>query len=283
MPKDNRTALRFLRPIFLLVVAASLSACAGRPRPMEPSQPYNVTEVRVMADSIEDFGFADRLQERLESTVGRATADVGQTSSLRVVVRDNRLERSPVSFLGGVSRSVSVDLTLTDPETGRLLRRRSLSATTSNFNGSDAEPLLIARLNDDIRSLLGLSGYAPYPVVGAKRDVALPSINPDRVDLDDIALRAADPLLNGTVTPTTVTLDVETDSKPTVDYTRPLLGETRQSVSSAPAARPELPKATPVAAAGSGEVRTAASAEDDPLDQPCIITLDNDCSDPDSR
>lgn len=288
MQQDCHKHWRFLRAMLLVVLATGLSACAGRPRQLEPTAPFNVTEVRVMADNVENMGFAGHLQDRLEASVGRATADVGQTSSLRIVVQDRRREPSPVSLFGGRSESVSLDLSLVDSRTGQLLRRQALRTTVSEFNGEYADTMLVARLTDDIRGLLGLSGYTPYPVGGLKRDVVWPAGNPGRFDVDDEALRSADPLLNGTVTPTTVNLVVEPDAGPSIDFSKPLL-EAEPVARPVPAvdravASPAPVKVTfdtrPIAAEGTAQTSTG---DDGTLDEPCIITLENDCSDPDSR
>jgi hypothetical protein len=290
MLQTDRFTLCLARAMVLFALAATVSACAGRPKPLEPSTPFNVTEVRVMADSIEDMGFAGRLQQRLEATAGRATADVGQTSALRIVVQDRRQDPSPVSFFAGTSQSVDLDLTLTDVESGRMLTGRTLRSSYRDFNGAGGETVMIARLTAEIRALLGLSGYAPHPVAGAKREVAWPRDNPGR--FDEEALRAVDPLLNGTVTPTTITLDVEADPGPTIDFSKPLLdsGEAPKPVpaSDRPSASPdpvrETVKVTPDPDSKALVPLVEVSADDaGSVDEPCIITLENDCSDPDSR
>lgn len=288
MRQDNQNPARFLRAMLLLMLAAGLSACAGRPKPVEPTTPYTVTEVRVMAEDVDNLGFAGHLQDRLEASVGRATADVGQTSSLRIVVQDRRRERSPVNLFGGTSETVSLDLSLLDSASGQLLRRQSLNTTVSDFNGNQyGDTMLVARLTDDIRRLLGLSGYTPYPVSGLKRDVVRPTGNPDRFDADNEALRSVDPLLNGTVTPTTVNLIVESDKDPVMDFSRPLLdakppqGPSDLVVPAAASAPLRVQQSADVQAP---EPRTVSQASDvGSEDEPCIITLENDCSDPDSR
>ena len=290
MLQNNPLTLRLFRALVLFAVAATVSACAGRPKPLEPATPFNVTEVRVMADSIEDMGFAGRLQQRLEATAGRSTADVGQSSALRIVVEDRRQEPSAISFLGGTSQSVDLDLTLTDVETGRVLKARTLRSSYQDFNGNGAEMVMIARLTDEIRGLLGLSGQMPYRVAGAKRQVVFPRSNPER--FDDEALRAVDPLLNGTVTPTTVVLDVEEDAAPAIDLTRPLLeaetppkpvaAQDSPVVSRDQARQPVKVTLNPGARSTETPVETM-TGDAESLDEPCIITLENDCSDPDSR
>jgi len=286
MQQDQQISLRFLQALLLVFLATALSACAGRPKPIDLSRPYTVTEVRVIADRVENSFFAQRLQTRLEASVGRATADVGQTSTLRVLVLDRREDRSPVYFFGGVSQSVSLDLTLVDSSTGLVLRSQVLNLNFTDFNGSNAETVLISRLTDDIRSLLGLSGYTPYPVGGAKRDVVWPSSKPADADVNYEARRSVDPLLNGTVTPTTMVLDVEPETAPVINYTKPLL-EVQ------PAAEPTIPAPTVTPTPSRPERQTitlpvqktpTAMADDGAdLDEPCVITLENDCSDPDSR
>lgn len=280
-------SLRFLHTLLLVLLATALSACAGRPKPMDPSRPYTVTEVRVMADRIENSHFAQRLQSRLEASVGRATADVGQTSTLRILVLDRREDPSPIRLFGGMSQSVILDLSLVDSSSDEVLRSHVLSLNFMDFNGSNAETVLISRLTDDIRGRLGLSGYTPYPVSGAKRDVVRPNLKPDDFDADDEALRAVDPLLNGTVTPTTVVLDVEPEASPAKDYSKPLL-EAQPSVEPSPpaaVAEPEAPRALQqmVLRPAQDPGTVAADPDADLVDDACVITLDNDCSDPDSR
>jgi hypothetical protein len=217
----------------------------------------------------------------------RATSDVGQTSSLRIVVQDRSQEPSPVNLFGGNSRSVSLDLSLIDSRTGQVLRTQVLRATSADSRGRSADTILVARLTDDIRGLLGLSGYIPYPVSGAKRDVVWPTANPGRFDADDAAMRSADPLLNGTVTPTTVNLDVETDAGPAMDFSKPLLDAkptAKPSAPDVPMASPALVKVPRSLELPAQEPRMVTATEDaGSLDEPCIITLDNDCSDPDGR
>jgi hypothetical protein len=285
MQQDQQIFLRFLQALLLVFLAAALSACAGRPKPIDPSRPYTVTEVRVIADRIDNSYFAERLQTRLEASVGRATADVGQTSNLRILVLDRREDRSPVYFLGGMSQSVSLDLTLVDSDTGQVLLSEVLHLNFTDFNGSNAETVLISRLTDDIRGLLGLSGYTPYPVSGAKRDVVWPGSRPDNADVNDEARRSVDPLLNGTVTPTTMVLDVEPETAPVMDYTKPLL-EVRPAVKLAiPASTVTPTPSSPARQTIKLPVRkssTAMAGDGTDLDEPCVITLENDCSDPGS-
>lgn len=286
MQQDQHFSLWFLRALFLVFLAAVLSACAGRPKPIEPSRPYTVTEVRVIAQRTEHSHFAQRLQTRLEASVGRATADVGQTSELRIVVLERREEQAPVYFFGGTSQTVSLDLAVVDSSTGQVLRSQVLGLNFTDYNGSNAETVLINRLTDDIRRLLGLSGYTAYPVRGNKRDVVRPRAKPDDADVTDEELRSVDPLLNGTVTPTTVVLDVEPDTAPVVDYTKPLLEPQ-------PAAKPVVPAQTMTLRpskplqqendVADENARASGSGDAVDFDEPCVITLENDCSDPDSR
>ena len=248
-----------------------------------------MTEVRVIAEKAEHSHFAQRLQTRLEASAGRATADVGQTSELRILVLERREERAPVSIFGGMSQSVSLDLSLIDTKADQVLRSQVLNVSFIDFNGANGETVLINRLTDDIRRLLGLSGYTPYPVRGAKRDVVRPSAKPDDLDVTDEELRSVDPLLNGTVTPTTVVLDVEPDTTaPAVDYTKPLLEPQAPSKTAIPAEQMTLRPSKPVrqvieTPAESAPATVTSDAVDLDLDEPCVITLENDCSDADSR
>lgn len=287
MPQSNSGSNRFAQAVFFIVVSAVLSACAGKPKPLDPSQPFNVTEVRVITQNMEDFGFADRLQNRLSASVGRSTADIGQAALLRIVVLDRRTEFGPASFFAGLSHSVSIDLTLVDSETGQVLRNRALRAMASDRHASKADAVLISKLTDDIRILLGLAGYTPYPVRGAKRSVGIPLNKPDVGGLTDAALLSADPLLNGTVTPTTLVLDAETDVVPAMDISRPLL-DANPAITS-PAATEVMAPPALVKVPHSLELPAQApsfdvgSDSDSAVEEPCIITLESDCSDPDTR
>jgi len=287
MPQDQPISLRFLPALLMVVLAIGLSACAGRPKPMDPTRTYTVTEVRVMADRVENSHFAQRLQDRLEASVGRATADVGQTSHLRILVLDRSETPSPIRLFGGMSQSVTLDMALVDSHSGEVQRSQVLSLNFTDFNGSQAETVLISRLTDDIRGRLGLSGYTPYPVSGAKRDVVRPNLKPDDFDANDETLRAVDPLLNGTVTPTTVVLDVEPEEPPVIDYSKPLLEAKPSLDPSTPAVakQPDAPAALePMVLRPAQDPGTVpANSDDELLEEACVITLENDCSDPDSR
>lgn len=289
MYQSNPVSNRLAQAVLFIVLGIVLSACAGRPKPLDPAQPFNVTEVRVITQNMEDFGFADRLQSRLAASVGRSTSDIGQAALLRIMVLDRRTEFGPVSFFGGPSHSVSLEIVLVESETGQVLRNRALRASTSNRQERDGEAVLISMLTDDIRALLGLTGYTPYPVRGVKRTVAVPQAKPDddTGKLTDAALLFADPLMNGTVTPTTLILDEEADVAPAIDISRPLLDVTPavESPDKSDALTPpvlvkvphglELPAQAP-----------AFDTESDggpALEEPCIITQDTDCSDPDNR
>lgn len=134
-----------------------------------------------------------------------------------------------------------------DANTGQGMRMQALRSTSAGFSRADSESMLISRLTDDIRGLLGLSGYTPYPVTGAKRDVVRPQTKP--------AVNIAMPLLD--VTPT---------AKPSIP-----------AAAAAPPANliPALEMPTPNA-----DVTVIPVHADD---EPCIITLEKDCGDPDGR
>ena len=287
MAHSKHFLARLARALILLGVAAGLAACAARPKPVEATTPFTVTEVRVTTQSMSDFGFADRLQHRLDLTAGRATSDIGLTSILRIVVLDRNAEVAGLGFFSPSTQSATIDLTVIDAGTGQVLKSRLVHASAPARDGRSADTVLIDRLAEEIRALLGLSGAPPHPVAGIKRTVAWPELKPE--PLDDAALFAADPLLNGTVTPTSLTVDVRPGT-PALDLSRPLLtpepveeGEPRVEDAVAPvdaAAVPGTAVAPPeTAPAIQPEAAPAAVA----ADEPCIITLDNDCSDPDSQ
>ena len=105
-----------------------------------------------------------------------------------------------------------------------------------------------------------------------------PNPKPDDFDANDETLRAVDPLLNGTVTPTTVVLDVEPEEPPVIDYSKPLLGAKAPVQPDAPAALAPM-----VLRPAQDPGTVPADSDDEFLDEACVITLENDCSDPDSR
>jgi hypothetical protein len=277
---------RLLQIFAVIALAVTLSACAGRPKPMEPNRPVTVTEVRVMADSVVDAGFAANLEERLEATAGRATRDVGQAASLRVFVRDRGAADGPLSVLEGPRRAATVELLLLEAGTGAEMRSRVIRTSSASGDGDRADAMLISRLVTDIRHLLGLSGYTPHPVGGVKRAVARPDSRDNTLSEEALL---ADPLLNGMVTPTTLAVDEGPDVGPSIDLSKPLLSTTpavepveKTAPAAIPTANPvprglELPSEAPV-------IETASpDGESGSEDEPCIITIDNDCSDPDSR
>lgn len=295
---------RFLQLFAVMMLSFTLAACAGRPKPLEPQYPVEVTAVRVTAASSADVGFAATLQERLEETLGRATRDVGRASTLRVIVRDRSDSASMLAVFADTRREAEVELVLNDNESGLDVRTRIVRVSAAGRSDTLAESILIAELASDIRNLLGLSGYPPHPVSGAKRDLVYPEFR-DGLSRDfrftEGELRS-DPLLNGSVTPTTIDIEPETEIAPAIDVSRPLLSATpavedkdiAAPVLPAPPAIDQVPQ-TEVEVEVEVEVETeaetpselAASVSEDKAavdeDAPCIITMDNDCSDPDSR
>ncbi|MDF1606996.1 hypothetical protein PZ897_02275 [Hoeflea sp. YIM 152468] len=317
MSLSNSGFNRLAQVVLVIMVGFALSACAGRPKPLDPARPFNVTEVRVLPKNIEDFGFADRLQNRLSASVGRSTADIGEATVLRIVVLDRRTDFGPVSFFIGQTQSASLDLSLLDSESGHVLRSHVLRVGAS---GRQGEAVLISKLTDDIRTLLGLAGYTPFPVRGAKLPVVVPQSKPGTGaadELTDAALLSADPLLNGTLTPTSLVLDVAPDAAPSIDISRPLLDATPAIAAPAPKdamappALVKLPNGLEIPAQTQTQTQTqeqeqapaqtqtqaqiqaqtpaqahvtdVGSGGSDVLDEPCIITLESDCVDPGSR
>ncbi|WP_299863850.1 hypothetical protein [uncultured Hoeflea sp.] len=280
---------RSLRFLAVVLLTATLAACAGRPKPLDPDRTFNVTSVEVLAESTVDAGFAARLESRLEASVGRATRDVGQEAHLTVRVRD-RAAGGGFPFFNTSSSAATLELDVRDAANDRTLEAAMFRATGVRSDGQSAEARLMSRLVRDVRSLLGLTGYAPHPVAGIKRAVVRPALRPDDGAEDDSVLSdaelLADPLLNGTVTPTTVNLEPEVDPAASIDLSKPLLSgapdaEEVKKPEPVPApaedaAADTLPAPEAVAIPASA---TAPAADD----EPCIITVDNDCSDPDSR
>ncbi|MCY0146649.1 hypothetical protein OEG84_02680 [Hoeflea sp. G2-23] len=251
------------------------------------------------AQSILDAGFANDLQRRLEATVGRATRDIGQPTRLDVSVLDRGSDASPLGLFGDSRRAATVNLLLSDADTGVVLSSRALRVSAAGY-GPQRDSGLMARLVADIRAVLGLSGYAPHPVGGVKRPVVQPHYRADvmeDVPLTDMEL-LADPLLNGTVTPTSFVIDSGSEAAPVADLSRPLLSAeptvAEPAIRGAGDDQPMVAKPIPSpagivvpqalelpASAPSTEPDKPVTSDDD--DVPCIITVDNDCIDPDSR
>ena len=107
MGRDKHFTAQLCRVMGVLGLAVVLAACAVRPKPLDPTRPYTVTEVQVTAENIRDLDFAQRLQLQLEATAGRATSDIGQTSKLQVVVIDYGAETGLINFFDSSIRAVS--------------------------------------------------------------------------------------------------------------------------------------------------------------------------------
>ncbi|WP_394689708.1 hypothetical protein [Hoeflea sp.] len=278
----------------MITLSFTLAACAGRPKPLEPQYPIEVTSVRVTAASSADVGFAATLQTRLEETLGRATRDVGRASTLRVIVRDRRDTVGALAVFSGTLRDAEVELVLSDNESGLNVRTRIVRASTASRSDALADSLLIAQLTGDIRNILGLSGYPPHPVSGAKRDLVYPEFRDDlpgdnRFTEDELR---SDPLLDGSVTPATVDIEPETEAAPALDISKPLLSTTPVAEddnieASVPVAPPAVePVASPengVEASAEQEISVSETPVSMEGDEPCVVTVENDCSDPDSR
>ncbi|MEQ8481302.1 MAG: hypothetical protein RIC18_11645 [Hoeflea sp.] len=234
------------------------------------------------AESSVDAGFALQLQERLENTLGRATRDIGRSASLRVIVRDRSIGAGIIPFFDDTRQQAEVELVLNDDASGEDIRSRIIRSSTASGGGERADLFLIARLASDIRGVLGLSGYPSYPVAGAKQDVVRPAFRDEETGdgrFSEQELRS-DPLLNGSVTATTADLDQEEPAKPRINISKPLLSsEPAPDATAGPArapARSETATSAPV-------VLEAGATEEVFDDEPCIITVDNDCSNPDTR
>ncbi len=285
---------RILQLVAVITLSFTLAACAGRPKPLEPQYPIEVTSVRVTAASSADVGFAATLQTRLEETLGRATRDVGRASTLRVIVRDRRDTVGALAVFSGTLRDAEVELVLSDNESGLNVRTRIVRASTASRSDALADSLLIAQLTGDIRNILGLSGYPPHPVSGAKRDLVYPEFRDDlpgdnRFTEDELR---SDPLLDGSVTPATVDIEPETEAAPALDISKPLLSTTPVAEddnieASVPVAPPAVePVASPengVEASAEQEISVSETPVSMEGDEPCVVTVENDCSDPDSR
>ncbi|PWW03640.1 hypothetical protein DFR52_101325 [Hoeflea marina] len=260
-----------------MVLAVSLGACASR-TPPRASAVVSLTSVSVTALDPDDRVFADRLDERLRATAGRPSRDVGQAATLAVTVIERGRPAAAV-FLPGVGRDFARwSVSVTEDATGRVLYSGVWQSAVSGTDAADSDAGLAARIAGDVRILLGLGATVPSPIEGPKRAVARPSVRPlpSEAALDAAGVEAADPLLNGTVTPTSVPAVAMDEDVPVLDTSRPLLA----AESDAQAATSVAPIADGVPA-GEVPVRAAApsDASSDP-DEPCIVTIETDCQSP---
>lgn len=300
MPQTHLCPPRSIRLVAVLLVTATLAACAGRPKPLDPNQTFNVTSVEVLADSTVDAGFAARLERWLEASVGRASRDIGREASLTVRVRNHRTGGG-LTFISPSSVAATLELNVHDAADESTLETALVRATAAAPDQQSADLRLMSRLDRHIRSLLGLTGYPRHPVAGIKRAVARPARRPvDPVAEDGVLTDAElllDPLLNGEVTATSVNLAPEADPEASIDFSKPLLSEAPEPEGApqpipAPSSATAEPAEADVTPAPEPEVAATLEPEDKPAvaaapatddDEPCIITVDNDCSDPDSR
>ena len=267
----------------LAAFALLLAACATPPRQMMRLGPLTVVEVNTSADFPNDAGFAADLGAALRANVGRARAAVGQDVRLWATVRGrNAAVTGGFSFPG--QHYALVDITLTDPATGRMIYSGTSRQTAAPGSGIDAA--LVANLVFDIRRLLGLEGMAPHPVGGVKKPAVRPVARPEVVEIAPTEAALSDPLLNGTILPDSPPLDPDYDlsEPPAIDVTKPLLAPVQAPAPApAPAAATEPAKPAPTqppAVAAPAPKPTPAAASSD---EPCIVTVDNDCQDPDAN
>ncbi|MCY0094775.1 hypothetical protein [Hoeflea ulvae] len=284
MGPGTHFAPSLVRLLVLLGLTVLLGACAGRPKPLEPLRPYTVGAVHVTAQAVSDVAFASRLQQRLEATAGHVGTGDGQTTTLRVAVLDTGAGMGLLHFFDSSLRSARIELVLTDTDTGQVLRTQTLQSTSVHSNGLRAETALVNRMVNDIRGQLGLSAYPPHPVSGPERAMVAPQARLD--DFPDLDLVSADPLLNGTVTPTSAGLDSGTDDEAYPDISRPLLtAEPRpqepETDNTMQAITDIVPPLRYEAAPADGVPGVLPQAGDE--DEPCVITLETECGDPGNR
>jgi hypothetical protein len=290
MPEAELSALshrsRFtVHAALLAAFALFLAACATPPRPMMRLGPLTVVEVTASADFAKDAAFASDLQAALSAQVGRARAAVGQDVRLSVIVRGRSVASAPGAFTLPGQYFALADITLTDPASGRLIY--SGTARQIAAPGPRIDANLVAGLVFDVRRLLGLEGTAPHPVGGVKKPAVRPVARPETVEIAPTDAALSDPLLNGTILPDSPPLDPDFDltEPPAIDVTKPLLAPAPAPVatpspSAAPASATEPAKPAQPAPDAAPAVKPAVAAD---ADEPCIVTVDNDCQDPDAN
>lgn len=310
--------IRFaVHAVLFLVLTLVVAACATPLPPMRRAVPITVVEVAARAEHDVDAAYAARLLQALSASVGRASDTVGQEARLLVVVRERHVGTGPFALPG--QNVVRADIVLVEPVSGRVIYSGMVRQIAPAVHDVDAA--LIAALVADIRRLLGLEGLAWHPVAGKKAPVARPQPKPVATDLEAAAV--SDPLLNGAITPETPALDPDYDlsKPPAIDITRPLLAPetptapttpTAPGAAAGPAAAPAsatapnrtiaappvapavkptetpaAPVATPAAAKPAAPAAPAAASttgvSTDAAPEPCIVTVDNDCTDPDAQ
>ncbi|MBW3098530.1 hypothetical protein [Pseudohoeflea coraliihabitans] len=254
-----------VRGVLIVILALTLAACAARPKPPAtyPAFPVAVRSVQVTAGDPAREPFARDLAQKARRTLGRTNAETGTDADLHLFIREWMAQA------GGTA--IRIDLYLIEPGTGRVLHAAPMHHRQPDEAG------LVASLIADLRHRLGLAGTPPVALDAAKRSVARPVKRPvvagsgRTTDAEAVAVfagsaQAADPLLDGTVTPTTTVVPVVTTSQlpaRTIDTSKPLLA-------------PPTPQSTPQpAGATSGSDMTGG---DDGDIEPCIVTLENDCA-----
>ncbi len=300
---------RLFHALLLVALATLLSACATRTRPVEPAVAVTVSSVVVAADLSHDDAFGRDLEARLLNTAGRSNADIGRASHLAVFIRSRGHWRGPAFWLPDGSLYTEVAVTLTDAFSGRIIYATTVRSVVDGRNQVVGDEERLARLVADIRQVLGLSGLEIHPVGGLKRPVVRPARKPVLLVEPTVIPGAvlSDPLLNGEVTPTTVLTDEDPEPAPVLDTSRPLLAPepatpepatpepaTPEPATPEPAAGPAAPSdpqsapatalpvpaaPVPVAPTAPADLAAPGSAED----EPCVVTVDNDCSDPDAN
>ena len=239
--------------MIILVCGALLASCASPPKPMTRSVIVTVVSVDVSSDYGVDPSFNVPLYTSLANSVGRGTRDIGQDANLRIFVRS--LTRG-FAGLGGIT--ASYDVVVTSADDGRIIY-----SGLARQNGPDTAAV-IAGMTADVRRLLGLEGTVPVAVNAPRKPVSRPVTRPVfEVDPTPPPL-SADPLLNGTVTPS-YDATAEQAEDPVIDTSRPLL-------------TPETAEPAPKSLA-----RDAMAAEDKDGDiisgdEPCVVTVANDCT-----
>jgi len=238
----------------------------------------SVTSVTVSASLAKDNNFAYDLDGALEQSVGRASQDIGQYAALRVFVREFRKTISGYEAV--------VDIELTSTENGRLL----YTGTSRKYGSTRAA--LIEMVVYDIRRLVGVSGTLPVAVGGIKKPVVRPAAKPLvsalPSDVEAETILVADPLLNGTFTPDSDLRDAEKilSEPPVIDTSKPLLAEETPTPMNSPAkADAEVEPAT-VSPTAKPEPKPSGSPAPEEVDisgvdEPCVVTVNNDCKDPD--
>lgn len=276
--------------VLAAVLMLTLGACASRP-PVKPTVlVVSLTAVEVTALDASDRAFAALLQQRLAATAGRADADVGQSATMAVTLRQRGYAPLP-AFISGRPRDFAwTSVVITGNADGRVFYTGSVRSVGPVVDADPANTKLVNRVAGDIRVLLGLESQPPYAIDAPESALPRPTYRPVADDPLGVVMapEIADPLLNGTVTPTTMPVPLGPDDGQILDISRPLLSsspspqtEINPDAATGVPGRIPLPTVAPLqwrlrAATSSTQ---PANAQADGA-EPCIVTVETDCQAP---